>query len=363
MAQLRLQANWQRKNFRLNIDTTLPAQGITALFGRSGCGKSSLLRLIAGLDTIPAATVVFNNQQWQTGRSFIPLHQRRIGLVFQQASLLPHLSAGQNLRYGFERVPAAERRLQPDQVIRMLELQTILTQPVNSLSGGQQQRLALGRALLANPQLLLLDEPFAALDSQSKTAILPYIRTLVSETKVPIIFVSHDSREVEKLADHLVLMDGGQIRQQSDIKTALADPQSPLFDGSDITSLFFGKAGKVDQWGRHPVFSDGCCIWLGAGTEFRSNDVMDNTNTGEVRLCIRAKDVSLALRELPDISIQNQLPAQIIKLQPYLQQILVTLKLADGQLLQAEITPCAAAQLQLQPGMPVVALIKAIVIR
>lgn len=357
MGQLRLKAQWQRHQFCLNVDTTISLQGITALFGRSGCGKSSLLRFIAGLDHVPAAEVMFDDQLWQQKRQFVPLHQRRIGLVFQQNGLLPHLSASQNLLYGFNRAPAARRRLLPADVIAMLELQPLLAQQVTSLSGGEQQRLALGRALLANPQLLLLDEPFAALDGQSKTAILPYLRTLVAETGIPLLFVSHDSREVETLADQLVLMAAGQITEQSTMSAALANPDHPLFDGSDIISQFIGQPGQADAWGRVPVFSQSCCVWL--------NDLAHQPTPAErqVRLCIRAKDVSLALHDLAGVSLQNQLPATISAILPYRRQILVQLTLADGQLLQAEITPYAAAQLQLRPGMSVTALIKAIAIR
>lgn len=357
MATLRLKAHWQRNNFCLTVDTHLPTQGITALFGRSGCGKSSLLRLIAGLDRVPAATVMFNQQCWQHQQRFIPLHQRNIGLVFQHPGLLPHLSAQQNLLYGFSRVPAKQRRWLPPTVIEMLELNPLLSQPISSLSGGQQQRLALGRALLSNPQLLLLDEPFAALDSQSKSAILPFIRTLVDETGIPMIFVSHDSREVEKLADQLVLLEAGAIKQQQGIKTALADPNSPLFDGSDITSLWVGKSGRKDDWGRIPVSNQDCCIWVSDAAG------LTPAPAAETRLSIRAKDVSIALAVMSDLSIQNQLPARIINLLPYRQQVLVQLQLSDGQLLQAEITPYAATQLNLAIGMTVIALMKAIAIR
>jgi molybdate transport system ATP-binding protein len=357
MTALRIKAHWQRHHFSLNIDTTLPASGITALFGRSGCGKSSLLRLIAGLEMVPDATVIFAGQPWQHQQNFVPLHRRRIGLVFQQSGLLPHLSAEQNLLYGFHRVQPDLHRLKPADVIRMLELQPLLRQPLTSLSGGQQQRLALGRALLANPQLLLLDEPFAALDNQSKTAILPYIRTLVDETGIPLFFVSHDSREVEKLADQLVLMDAGQITEQSSLTAALANPNNPLFDGSDIVSLFFGVPAEKDSWGRVPVLSNACCLWLGDLT------APVPKSKGQVRLSIRAKDVSLALSPIADLSIQNQLPAHITNITPYRQQFLIQLQLADGQLLQAEITPYAAAQLNLTIGKPVIALVKAIAIR
>lgn len=357
MRELRLKAHWQRQQFSLSVDTTIKAQGITALFGRSGCGKTSLIRLIAGLDRVPGAEVTFDDQHWQQQQTFVPLHQRRIGLVFQQNGLLPHLSAEQNLLYGFHRVAAENRRLLPADVIGMLALQPLLSQRVSALSGGQQQRLALGRALLANPQLLLLDEPFAALDNQTKTAILPYIRTLVAETGIPLLFVSHNSQEVETLADQLVLMDAGQITQQSTMSAALANPDHPLFDGSDIISQFIGQPSQADQWGRVSVVSGACCLWLHGLAHHPAG------TSGQIRLCIRAKDVSLALHPIADVSIQNQLPATISQILSYRQQTLVQLTLADGQLLQAEITPYAAAQLQLHAGMQVIALVKAIAIR
>jgi len=352
---LAVRANWQLGDFRLSLDTVLPANGITALFGRSGCGKSSLLRLIAGLEKVPEASVYFQQQCWQDQRHFVPLAKRRIGLMFQQPSLLPHLSVQQNLLYGFQRAAPALRRLQPALVQDLLDLQPLFKQAVSTLSGGQQQRLALGRALLASPQLLLLDEPFAALDNQSKAEILPFIRQLVQHTGVPLLFVSHDTREVEKLADQLVLMADGQIQQQFSLQQALAQPDSPLFVDADAASVFIGISGTADAFGRVPVHSNpgtaACALWLGHC----------NFATGTaVRLRILAKDVSLALAPVSGISIQNQLSATIQAINPHRGNLLVQLTLCDGQLLLSEITPYAAAQLQLSVGMQLTALIKAL---
>ena len=352
---LALRANWQQGDFRLNIDAILPFNGITALFGRSGCGKSSLLRLIAGLTKVPDASVYFQQQCWQDRRHFVPLAQRRIGLMFQQPGLLPHLSVQQNLLYGFQRATPALRRLQPELVTELLDLKPLFRQAVNTLSGGQQQRLALGRALLASPQLLLLDEPFAALDTQSKAEILPFIRQLVQHTEVPLLFVSHDTREVEKIADQLVLMADGQIKQQFSLQQALAQPDSPLFTDADAASVFIGVCGSADAFGRVPVYSNSasieCSLWLGHC----------NYSSGTaVRLRILAKDVSLALAPVSGISIQNQLAATIQAINPHRGNLLVQLRLCDGQLLLSEITPYAATQLQLTIGMQLTALIKAL---
>jgi molybdate transport system ATP-binding protein len=152
-------------------------------------------------------------------------------------------------------------------------------------------------------------------------------------------------------------LDSGQVTEQCSIAMALANPNNPLFDGSDIISLFIGKLAKKDSWGRLPVLSSACCLWLGDFTD------PIPTSQGQVRLSIRAKDVSIALNYISDVSIQNQLTANITDIMPYRQQLLVQLQLADGQLLQAEITPYAAAQLKLTIGKPVIALVKAIAIR
>jgi molybdate transport system ATP-binding protein len=351
-----VRTKWQRANFCLEVATELPSQGITALFGRSGSGKSSLLRLIAGLEQVSGSYVQFRQQIWQQANKFVPISKRKIGLVFQQPSLLPHLSVQQNLLYGFNRAPVNERRMHPTQIIELLELAPLIGLPIGALSGGQKQRLAIARAVLADPQLLLLDEPFAALDSHSKATILPFIRELASHTQIPVLLVSHDSKEVEKLADQVVFLKNGAIEKRLELTQALADPESPLFDGSDVTSIIEGTLGETDVWGRIPLIGFGCTMWL---NELPTKNAKINQ---KFRLIIRAKDVSIALNNIIDISVQNQLPANISAIIPYRHQFLIQMQLINGQLLQAEITQYAAHKLNLQIGMRVIALVKAMAI-
>ncbi len=266
MTGLRVQANWRRTDFKLTADTVLPAQGITALFGRSGSGKTSLLRLIAGLDRVAGAHVLFNGECWQDEQHFLSVPKRRIGLVLQDSSLLPHLSVMDNLLYGFRRTPKAIRAIDLPAVLELLELQPLLSRDVNKLSGGQKQRVALGRALLRSPQILLLDEPFTALDRQSKAEIIPFIRRLVRETALPALLISHDPTEVEQLADHVAFMQDGKLTSVQKLTEALADLCTPLFEDSDPAVVIEGEFNATDEnrscvflCGTDPIFCCGFC--------------------------------------------------------------------------------------------------------
>ena len=349
---LHIQVRWPRKQFLLDVDITLPATGITALFGRSGCGKSSLLRVLAGLEKIPAANVQFRQHLWQNGKQFIALEKRRIGLVFQEASLLPHLSVEQNLLYGFKRTPPAERRFSLHDILALLEINDLLPRPVQELSGGQRQRVALGRALLSSPQLLLLDEPFAALDSQTKDGIIPFIARLPVLTGIPVVLISHDAREVERLADRVVFMQDGRVTSVQPIQQALANIHTPLFDRSEPASVLLGMAGSADTTGRVPFGPEYSRFWLPSGTEIEAGQML--------RLRVMARDISIALQPVAGISIQNQVPVTILAIENFQQQRILTLQLADGQQLLAEITPHAEKSLSLTVGQQVTALIKSV---
>ena len=226
--KLKIKVNMERDHFSLKVDTELDISGVTSLFGRSGCGKTTLLRVIAGLEKVRGAEVCFGDQPWQQSRQFLPLHRRRLSLVFQEPSLLEHLSVRGNLLYGYRRTPEKLRRHHLPEVAGMLGIEELLTRPIAQLSGGQRQRVALGRALLASPQLLLLDEPLSALDTQTKQEIMPFLTRLAQEAKVPIILVTHAPEEVERLADRVVFMDNGRIERSETREQALARPDSPL---------------------------------------------------------------------------------------------------------------------------------------
>jgi len=351
---LQVHTNWQRGDFLLQCKHVLPTEGVTALFGRSGCGKTSLLRIIAGLEKVPGAALTFRDQLWQQGKHFVPPEKRRIGLVFQEHSLLPHLSVRGNLLYGWQRTPAAQRRLQPDAVISMLEIEGLLSRSVDQLSGGQRQRVALGRALLSSPQLLLLDEPMAALDSQAKREILPFLARLARDTDVPMLLVTHAPDEVQRLADSVVFMSHGSIDEICSLQQAMAKPDSPLFADEGPASVLEGELAETDE--------HGLCVFGAAGSQLFVQ--APNTRaTGKTRIRVLARDVSVALDNPSRISIQNHLEVSILSVHELAQgRILLSTALTDGQTLLIEITQRALQQLEIKIGQTVWALIKSVAI-
>ena len=194
--------------FRLDAAFEVPAAGVTALFGPSGSGKTTVLRCIAGLQRLKGRLTV-RGQVWQDEHTFRPPHLRPVGYVFQEPSLFGHLSVRGNLEYGLKRAPG--RRIGMDEVVGFLGLQPLLGRSTHKLSGGERQRVAIGRALLSQPELMLMDEPLAGLDAEAKSEILPYLERLQQVMAIPILYVSHDAAEVAGLADRVLLMRGGRI--------------------------------------------------------------------------------------------------------------------------------------------------------
>ena len=186
---------------------------VVALFGPSGSGKSTLLHIMAGLVRPAAGQVVVEGRTLVDSRAgvFVPPHRRRIGCVFQDGRLLPHLSVRQNLLYGRWFTPKMERWGSLDEVVALLGIAPLLTRRPHTLSGGEKQRIAIGRALLASPRLLLMDEPLASLDEARKEETLPYIERLRDELAIPIVYVSHALSEVERLADCIIRLQGGRV--------------------------------------------------------------------------------------------------------------------------------------------------------
>lgn len=351
---LHIQAHLQYgDDFELTVDSEFPLDGVTALFGRSGCGKTTLLRIIAGLERVPGATVRFGDAYWQHRRHYVPLHKRRIGLVFQEHSLLPHLSARENLLYGYRRTPEALRRLHPPEVTAMLGIDDLLERRIDQLSGGQRQRISLARALLISPQLLLLDEPLAALDTPTKREIMPFLSRMAVESDVPIILVSHAPDEVERLADRVAFMDRGKIQRIESLRQALARPNSPLFEDAGAVSVLEGPVGETVEHGLRQFGSAEARLWI--------PDHNQMTPHGTTRLRILARDVSLSLDDPHRISIQNHLPVTIERIDPlHNHRVVVACRTSDQQLLLAEVTPRAVNQLGLSTGQRLFALIKSV---
>ncbi|MDT8318929.1 MAG: molybdenum ABC transporter ATP-binding protein [Xanthomonadales bacterium] len=349
---LAIKASLQRGDFTLKIDIDLPLGGVTMLFGRSGCGKTTLLRITAGLEKVRDAEVRFGDQIWQKGRCFVPLHRRRIGLVFQEQSLLPHLSARGNLLYGYQRTPESLRRLHLDEVTDMLGIGNLLSRPIDQLSGGERQRVSIGRALLTSPQLLLLDEPLSALDTQSKREIMPFLSRLAKASGIPVVVVTHAPDEVERLADRVVFMRDGRITAVEPLREALARPDSPLFADEGAVCVLEGSV--------LPVRDDGLARFGNERIQFliQSDRALRGTPT---RLRIHANDVAIARHPVEAISVMNQLPVTIERIDTFRPgRVLVTGKLLDGQMLTAEITEHSRRKLRLDIGQPVHALIKSV---
>nr|WP_155253555.1 molybdenum ABC transporter ATP-binding protein [Bradyrhizobium japonicum] len=196
-------------NFTLDAAFSVPAAGVTAIFGPSGCGKTTVARCIAGLQRMADGFCAVDGEAWQDRQSFRPVHRRPIGYVFQEASLFPHLSVRRNLLFGAPK--AAGAQIAFDEVVELLGLATLLDRSPYRLSGGERQRVAIGRALLSQPKLLLMDEPLAALDHATRNEILPFLERVHDRLSLPVFYISHDMTEIERFADHLVLMERGRV--------------------------------------------------------------------------------------------------------------------------------------------------------
>jgi molybdate transport system ATP-binding protein len=225
--------------FRLAAEFRLPPQGITALSGPSGAGKTTLLRCIAGLARLPGRLTV-GGEAWQDERRFLPTHRRPVGVVFQDNALLGHLSVRGNLLYGAKRV-GGEGGF--DDVVELLGLAPLLARGTGALSGGERQRVALGRALLTRPKLLLMDEPLSSLDAGAKAEILPYLERLHRTLAIPALYISHDAGEIARLADHLLLMREGRVEPGGPVRRQAAELAALSPDQRDALALAALRAG------------------------------------------------------------------------------------------------------------------------
>ena len=342
-----------RPDFQLHVDCEFPGHGITALFGRSGCGKTTVLRCIAGLERAGRAVVRFNDVVWQDDRRFVPAHRRPLGYVFQESSLFPHLDVRGNLRYGLQRVPAEQRRLGFDQAVQLMRLENLLTHRAHELSGGQRQRVAIARALLTSPQLLLLDEPLSNLDLPSRAEILPHLERLHDELSIPIVYVSHEIGEVMRIADHIALLEAGSVRAVGPIHELVTRPELPLAHLEEAGSVFDGVIAEHDpQYHLSYVATPAGRLAI----SLRAVPVGQR-----VRVRIDARDVSLALKPPELSSISNVLAGRVIDVTDDRDpaQRLVRIDVG-GRPLLARITQRSVVQLAIAPGVALYAQVKSV---
>ena len=357
MIEVRLQLHYS--GFALDVDLKLPGRGVTALYGHSGSGKTTCLRCIAGLERAGDGFVQINDQVWQDSRNgvFVPPHKRALGYVFQEASLFPHLSVLANLEFGLKRIPKAQRRVDMAHATQLLGIGHLLDRHPQHLSGGERQRVGIARALLTSPQLLLMDEPLAALDSQRKGEILPYLERLHDQLEIPVLYVSHAQDEVARLADHLVLLRDGKALASGPIGETLARLDLPLAMGDDAGVIIEGQVSAYDA--TYQLLS----LQLPA-TEMNIRVTHAPMAVGQALRCkVHARDISLALNNDAASSILNRLPVTVISEQAADNSAHVLIRLdAGGTPLLARITRFSRDQLGVHPGQRLWAQIKAVAV-
>ena len=339
----------ERDGFLLDASFDVPGKGVTALFGPSGSGKTTLLRCIAGLERAEGSLFV-NGMRWQEGKSFAPVHRRELGYVFQEASLFPHLSVQKNLEYGYRR--AIDRQVQKDKVIEWLGLSRLIERrDVASLSGGERQRVAIGRALLSSPRMLLLDEPLSALDMRSRQEILPCLERLHRELEIPVLYVTHALDEVARLADHLVLMEEGRVIASGELSGTLARLDLPTAHLDDAGAVIEAVVAEHDDvYALTRLDFHGGSLWVGKVEEQKG---------AKLRARVLARDVSIALEVPRGTSIANILGARIMEIRDEGPDK-VNVCLDVGQMLLSRITRRSRDLLGLKPGMTVYAQVKSV---
>ncbi|MCC2955904.1 molybdenum ABC transporter ATP-binding protein [Massilia sp. IC2-477] len=336
-----------RADFRLDVDLRLPGSGITVLFGRSGSGKTSVLRGVAGLEASGRARIVVGGETWQDDDAgvFLPTHRRALGYVFQEASLFDHLDVQGNLDYGRKRSRAPGAAAALGEAVELLGIGHLLRRRVGQLSGGERQRVAIARALAATPRLLLLDEPLASLDAARRHEILPWLEKMHAELKIPMLYVTHSVDELARLADYLVVLEGGRVKADGPVEDVLSAIDVPVLEGEEAGALVHGVvAERSAQWQLARIDVDRGSFWLRDG----------GIPLGQqVRLRIMARDVSLATREPRDTSIQNHFPCVVESIAPdsHPSQVLVRVRCGQTALL-ARVTRRALFELGLAAGSP-----------
>ncbi|HSI40999.1 MAG TPA: molybdenum ABC transporter ATP-binding protein [Xanthobacteraceae bacterium] len=343
--------------FRLAAGFTAPPAGITALFGRSGAGKTTIIQMVAGVVRPERGRIVVDDTVFFDSRAGIelPIEARRVGYVFQDARLFPHMSVERNLRYGERRSRAAARPIALGAVVDLLGLKPLLARRPHTLSGGERQRVAIGRALLVQPRLLLMDEPLASLDEARKQEILPYLERLRDELHLPVLYVSHAVEEVLRLADHMVALAEGGIIAAGPVSEVMSRPDLlPVLGRFDLGTILECTVARHDT-------ALGLSSLAFADGELRV-PLVDVAPGAGVRARIRSRDVALALSEPVDISVTNRLPGLIAAVErqqgPYAD---VALDLGHT-LLHATLTTESVERLALRPGLPAWALIKAVAV-
>ena len=346
----------QQGDLTINVAFRTEGGGVTALFGRSGAGKTSVINMVAGLVRPDAGRITVNGTRLFDAEKQIdiPPEKRRIGYVFQEGRLFPHLSVRSNLVYGMHRTPAAARYVHFDPVVDLLGIGHLLDRRPARLSGGEKQRVAIGRALLTSPSLLLMDEPLASLDTSRKAEVLPFIARLADEFSIPILYVSHALEEILNLADTMVLIDAGRIMAEGPIEEIMSHRHLQQMTGyADYGTVIPTAVEHHDE-------AAGLTHLRFAGGVLKVPH-FDTAAGDRVRVRIQARSVAIATVAPEKISVQNIFPGTIEDITTG-SGSLVDVRMNVGCPLLARITPLAVQELDLKPGQPVFALVKSVAV-
>ncbi len=348
---LELDFSQQLGDLTLQVSQSLPSQGITAIFGLSGAGKTSLINAIGGLTRPDSGRIALNDRLLFDAEKniFLPPEKRRIGYVFQDARLFPHYRVQGNLQYGM----AASMRGQFDNIVALLGIGPLLNRFPLTLSGGEKQRVAIGRALLTAPEILLMDEPLAALDLPRKRELMPYLEKLAKEVSIPILYVTHSLDEILRLAEKVLVLDNGKVLAMGDLEAVWASnimrPWLPREEQSSVLN--------VSVLEHHPRYD---MTALAIGDQRLWIGKVDAPAGTPMRVRVNAADVSLVLQPTANnSSIRNILPAKVLECLEIGTQVEVKLAMAD-HILWARITPWARDELMVRPGQWLYAQIKSV---
>lgn len=353
---LRLSVTKRWDGFELSARLDAPTPGIVALFGRSGCGKTTLINIISGLLAPDEGRVELDGVVLTDTREHVAIavERRRIGYVFQDSRLFPHLGVLANLRYGLRRAPRGSGAIALDEVLALLGLEPLLGRRPYQLSGGERQRVALGRALLSQPRLLLLDEPLAALDAARREEVLPYLERLRDRLSIPMVYVSHQLEEVLRLATHVALMEAGGIVAAGTLSDISLRPELQAIVGSEAVGAILD--GTVECVDAERGVAD---VRLGGGVLHVS---LQEAHVGtRIRLQLLARDIILATEPPRGLSVRNSLQGVIAEISDDVANaVLVKVDIGSGVTVLSRVTRHAVQDLGLRPGMGVWALVKAV---
>jgi len=343
----------QLESFMLDANFSIPDRGITVVFGPSGSGKTTLLRATAGLEKSDKGFLKIGDSVWQKGEDFLATHKRQIGYVFQDAALFDHLDVKGNLNFVIKRAIGLKEDF-IESIHNLLEIKTLLNRKTTQLSGGEKQRVAIARALLTNPKILLLDEPLSALDLKRKNEILPYLDSIHNDLEIPILYVTHSQDEMSRLADHLLLIEDGNIVGSGPVNDMLTRFDMPLSHGGDAVSIIEAEVLKRDS-----EFNLMHLDFLGGQFIVPDNSFPVQT---KVRIRVVARDVSLTKSKQVDTSILNIFPAMVQEIVNEGEaQVMVRLQIKETILL-ACITRKSSYKLRLEKGSEVFVQVKSVAI-